>query len=166
MYLDEVNAKTGAVGGLFWVTLSLDATDFYYNAVRSYVQLGSWDDQLLKLYGEAVEAAFQKKLLTIFKKRMYVLAFNSKTQLHDSGMIDSSCRLGGMFALSSLAYAQQKKQNLNLNITQRNPRAEKHLELAVNITETCHHVANSTKTKLLPEKFFHNVVTAKRSFLT
>ncbi|XP_017489883.1 PREDICTED: mannosyl-oligosaccharide 1,2-alpha-mannosidase IA-like [Rhagoletis zephyria] len=142
LYMTRVDASTGAAIST-WGSLFDVATDFYYNAIRSYLQLGSWDEELLELYGSAIDAAIRADLFKVIGGRLYLRAFNTKTQLHAYGMEDTGCLLGGMLALSSAAY--QRAENKE--------RWRLHLDLAVNITETCHHEANSTATRLLPNKF-------------
>lgn len=78
-------------------------------------------------------------------------------------MQDNACLLGGMLALSSLAFRQKDQK---LNITVENTRAKTYLELAVNITDTCHHVANRTRTKLLPAEFLFNKITNNKTYIT
>lgn len=156
--MTRVDAATGKVTST-WGSLTDIATDFYYNAIRSYVQLGGWDAQLLELYGESIDSALRQELFKEVGGRMHVRSYNSKTQLHAYGMEDTGCLLGGMLALSSLAFQQRKVQTRGVSNSSStgevvdDPRAEAHLKLAQNITETCYKVANSTKTKLLPNKF-------------
>lgn len=152
LYTAKVNAQTGAFN-FNWVTFFNAATDFYYNSVRSYVQLGGWDEQLLELYGQAIDSALKVNIFTVYGGRMYFRDYNAKTQWLSSNMESNGCLLGGMFALSSLAIRQKRQ---NSNVTTEDPRAQEHLKLAVNITETCYQVANNTLTKLLPDKFSIN----------
>lgn len=151
LYTVKVNARTGTFN-YNWVSLFNAATDFYYNMVRSYAQLGSWDDKLLELYGEAIDSALKVNIFTKYGGRTYFRDYNARRQWLSSNMESNGCLLGGMLALSSLAF-QQKGQKSNLNSTSEDLRAQAHLELAVNITETCYQMANSTQTKLLPDKF-------------
>lgn len=154
LYMTRVDASTGAAISI-WGSLFDVATDFYYNALRSYLQLGSWDEELLEMYGEAMDAAIRADLFKVIGGRLYLRTFNTKTQLHAYGMEDTGCLLGGMLALSSAAYQRAGNKE----------RWRLHLDLAVNITETCHHEANSTATKLLPNKFILGKVLSNETWI-
>ncbi|KAH9403840.1 hypothetical protein TYRP_015034 [Tyrophagus putrescentiae] len=154
LYMTRVDASTGAAISI-WGSLFDVATDFYYNALRSYLQLGSWDEELLEMYGEAMDAAIRADLFKVIGGRLYLRTFNTKTQLHAYGMEDTGCLVGGMLALSSAAYQRAGNKE----------RWRLHLGLAVNITETCHHEANSTATKLLPNKFILGKVLSNETWI-
>lgn len=131
--------NTSASNTITKVFKLLKDTHMYYNILRSYIQLGQWDNELLSKWDKTVEKTMNSSVL--FKKKngqLYLLS-SFKTDLMDY----TSCRFGGMFALSSTIFKQ-------LNLTDK---AKMYLEFAVNLTDTCHQVANSTKTKLLPYSF-------------
>lgn len=165
--MTKVDAATGAVTSI-WGSLTDVATDFYYNAVRSYMQLGAWDAQLLELYGETIEAARRQELFKEIGGKLHVRSYNTKKQLHAFGMEDTGCLLGGMLALSSLVFSHKKVKhvyNSSYSGEVEDPRALEHLKLAENITETCYQAANSTKTKLLPNKFILNKILSNETWI-
>lgn len=140
-YLDAGTAKTNATRvGLFDET-----TDFYYNMIRSYIQLDRKDSQILKMYTDAIDSLVKVQLLKTIGNQLFAIKYDTQTQLFKNNMEDSSCVLPAMLALSS-----RELQMIN------STKSRFYLELAVNLTETCYRAANATKTKLLPHRFTYN----------
>ena len=165
-----------------WATLNENMIDFYYNMISSYFQLAQWDAEMLELFDQAMDSVLASGVLLKVatnghlytseiawpstKKDENVLKINlpnnqnngnvsttinpnknSITEKETVNVIEVMkavhCRFGGLFALSSSAFFKRKLFE----------KAKIYLALAVNITNTCYHVANSTETKLLPESF-------------
>ncbi|XP_017463407.1 PREDICTED: mannosyl-oligosaccharide 1,2-alpha-mannosidase IA-like, partial [Rhagoletis zephyria] len=140
-YLNAATGKSNFTGtGLFDET-----TDFFYNMIRSYVQLNRQDAQLLKMYTDAIDNIQKMQLLKNIGNQLFARKFETKALLHTNNMDDTSCLLGGMLALGA-----RELQKAN------SPKFHLHWQLAVNITDTCYQAANRTKTKLLPHSFTLN----------
>lgn len=146
LYMNYLDAATGKINTTY-VGLYDETTDFYYNMIRSYIQLGRQDSQLLKMYTDAIDSLVKMQLIKTIGNQLFARKYDTKTQLFRNNMEDSGCVLPGMLALSA-------RELEMINST----KSRIYWELAVNLTETCYHAANKTKTKLLPHKFNDNAL--------
>ena len=154
VFFTELNVEFGGKQGISQELNEL-TLDFYYNALLSYTQLGKHGDtNLLMQYGKLMENAQKAGMFKILNGRLYlrmlqISPFLTLVLEHRMNRTDSTCRLGAMLALSSLKFSQ-------LNNTEK---AQKFLDLAINITDTCHYLANSTRTKLMAYQYNFDVLT-------
>ncbi|KAH9397308.1 hypothetical protein TYRP_003618 [Tyrophagus putrescentiae] len=74
--------------------------------------------------------------------RLYVqdYDFKKKLILEDKGMDGSACQLGAMLALGAQQQTNRSTKRL-------------HMQLAINITETCYQAAMATTVKMVPKRF-------------
>ena len=146
LWMTWLYADTGNFTSNFTVAEFSDTTtDFFYNMIRSYVQLNRQDVQLLKMYTDAIDNIHKMQLLKYFGNQLFARKFNTKSYFYTNNMYDSSCLLGGMLALGARELQKTNSSKFPL-----------HWQLAINITDTCYQTAHKTKTKLLPYKFTHN----------
>ena len=154
LYLNQVDSATGAPSNIY-SSMLVWATDFYYNMLRSYIQLSRRDRSLLEMYSTAVNTVQRKGLFLLSSdnnnsnnsssstgQHLYHLTYNSKTLQHYFGIDESGCALGRLFALGARELQQ-------VNTASKHSR--QHLQLAVNITESCYFTANATPAKMLPK---------------
>lgn len=140
-YIDAASGRTNAT----YVGLWEGTTDFYYNMIRSYIQLGRQDAQLLKMYTDAIDSLLKVQVIRTIGNQLFARKYDTQNLLFKNNMEDSSCLLSGMLALSA-----RELEKINATMSRI------HRELAVNLTETCYQAANATKTKLLPHKFTYD----------
>ncbi len=128
------------------VSLSEDSRDFYYNMVRALMQRGgreSGDKELLLMYNTAIEAMQRRKMFEMAcDGRLYVRDYDFKKRLilEDKGMDGSACQLGAMLALGAQQQTNRSTKRL-------------HMQLAINLTETCYQAAMATTVKMVPKRF-------------
>lgn len=152
---------------------SEDARDFYFNMIRSYIQGGSVDQELLGLYTKAIETFTRMEM---FKKlgdgRVYVREFDTKTHLHAYGMDEAASQLGSMLALGArelLLRAESfpfTESNSNKSEGSISRTYRKHWQLAISVTETCYQAAMATVAKLVPTRFTVNRTIAVDAWVT
>ena len=153
----QVNVTTGEAIFDTVPILFEDNIDFFYDMLRSYIQRGRQDRSLLQLYTEAVNRTLQAEMFKLMPNGLlYVREYDSKSGRHSFGMSHLACQLGAMLAIGA-----RELRAVNKNAT-----ADQHLQLAVNITETCYQTANGTKTQLLPGTFMQNVTINANGLLT
>ena len=142
---------------------SEDARDFFFNMLRSYLQGGSQDIELLRFYSDALSAIIKMELFkTMGDGLVYVREYDTKTQLHDYGMDEAASQLGAMLALGAREFLRAEEQaNFTLGFDYR-----RHWALAINVTETCYRAAMATVAKLVPTKFAVNRTLAVDAWLT
>ena len=146
LYMHVVNASSGEpVSSMS--TLNNGAIDFYYNMLRSYVQLGREDAELLEMYAQAMSATVKAGMFKLMTSGgdglLYVDSYDVIRRNSSLVMDRTACQLGAMLAIGA-----RELKNVSTSA------AELHLQLAVNITETCYQTASRTRTKLLPESFW------------
>lgn len=111
------------------------ADSFYEYLLKSWLQSGKTDETSLSLYLRAVNGVLNKLVYTSKQSNFTYLADIEYDRLQNR-MGHLACFAGGMFALGG--------KELGLN---------KHLELGVALTATCHESYKRTSTGLGPESF-------------
>ena len=110
---------------------------FYEYLLKGWIQSGQTNDEERKIFDDAMEAII-KHLVRKSSTGLTYLAMKSNGTLNDK-MDHLACFSGGLFALS----AHTKKNYLT----------EKYMELAEEITNTCHEAYIRSATHLGPEFF-------------
>ena len=149
LFLDQLNLTSGEPVGS---EVSLDNAAYLYNALNSYIQLGRGDGALLQLYTDAVNASLRAGMFRLVASgsennstnTMVVLSLDAATGKEAKvGMTDFHCQLGGMLALGA-------RELLLVNSSL----YRMHLQLAVELAETCYQEATATRTGLMPQHFW------------
>ena len=103
----------------------------------------SGDKELLLMYNTAIEAMQRRKMFEMAcDGRLYVRDYDFKKRLilEDKGMDGSACQLGAMLALGAQQQTNRSTKRL-------------HMQLAINLTETCYQAAMATTVKMVPKRF-------------
>ncbi len=139
------------------VSLFEQSNQFHYNLLRSYIQGGRREASLLEMYRKAIEACFHVGLFNRMELNglMYVREADLSAERYSRSMDESACQLGAILAIGS-----RELQAVNTTA------AKLHMQLAVNITETCYQTANGTLTKLLPDSFRMNYTSLGRGSIS
>ncbi|GAB6032546.1 hypothetical protein CHUAL_011439 [Chamberlinius hualienensis] len=136
LYSNYLNPKTGRWGQQH-VSMGALGDSYYEYLLKAWLQSGKTDVNARKLYDEAIEA-INKKLVQTSKGGLKYLADMKYGKLEHK-MDHLGCFSGGLFALGA--------------VTLDNDRSEYYMQLAKDITHTCHESYDRTEAKLGPESF-------------
>eukprot|EP01090_Pellita_catalonica_P019429 TRINITY_DN660_c0_g1_i2.p1 TRINITY_DN660_c0_g1~~TRINITY_DN660_c0_g1_i2.p1 ORF type:complete len:472 (-),score=40.84 TRINITY_DN660_c0_g1_i2:525-1748(-) len=125
------------------VTLGGNGDSYYEYLLKMALLTGNKEKKYLEGYFEAMDAVETHMLQrTKTKRRLYIAELNNPDQHKQYPNMDHlACFAGGMFALGGI-YA-----TTDVTI------ADRHLSIGADLTETCVHVYQSSKTGLAPERF-------------
>lgn len=140
LYNNYMNNENGQ-----WLTrpthISMGALgdSFYEYLIKAYVQSGGRDLEAYHMYMEAIKAFENKLLFTSTQSRLIYFAELKDTSINHK-MDSLACFSGGMLALGA-----SKTNDSEL--------ANRHMNLASGIANTCHESCIRTKSHLCPETF-------------
>uniref|UniRef100_U5EW55 alpha-1,2-Mannosidase n=1 Tax=Corethrella appendiculata TaxID=1370023 RepID=U5EW55_9DIPT len=146
LYPNYLNPKTGKWGQQH-MSLGALGDSFYEYLLKAWIQSGRTDDEAREMYDEAMVAIIEHMIRTSTNGLTYVS--DMKFDRLEHKMDHLACFAGGLFGLGS-----------NTLVTHQ--QADKYMEIAEGLTNTCHESYIRTYTRLGPESFrFNDAVEAK-----
>lgn len=136
LYPNYLNPKTGR-WGQHHMSIGALGDSFYEYLLKAWIQSGNEDTQAREMYDTAIEA-MENKLLQTSKSGLKYFA-DMKYDRLDHKMDHLACFAGGIFIYGAQDYSWNKKEH--------------YIQLAKDITNTCHESYSRTATKLGPESF-------------
>lgn len=132
------------------VSLGALGDSFYEYLIKSYVQSGNKDEESLKMYIDAMDAIDDSGMINHSEQSNLTYISELNFGKANNKMQHLTCFAAAMYMLG--AYHMNKTANSS-NIHQMR-RIKRHMELAINITETCYQSYHRTPTHLGPESFY------------
>ena len=149
----EIDASNGQLLNSVLSPAASTNTNFLYNGVRSYAQQGGKDRdfELLRLYAAVAEAMQKLQLVKVMRDGLtYVRDYDTQTKVFGKRMSHFSVELAAALAYGSSVLQKTKALGSNNNGSQLH---DLHLQMAINITETCYQAAMATTAKLIPAEW-------------
>ncbi|XP_030031428.1 mannosyl-oligosaccharide 1,2-alpha-mannosidase IA [Manduca sexta] len=137
LYPNFINPRTGQWGQRH-ISLGALGDSFYEYLLKAWLQSGRADEQARAMFDAAMQAALDK-MLRVSPGGLAYLADLKYGRVVEEKMDHLSCFAGGMFALAST--------------TLDNSLAERYMDVAHKLTNTCHESYDKADTKLGPEAF-------------
>ncbi|KAJ6221815.1 hypothetical protein RDWZM_000360 [Blomia tropicalis] len=148
LYRKQMYVETGQwVNEL--VTFAKPCSIFYSSLIKSTIR-SKWNDTLsMKMYVDAIEAAFKMDLFPISRNGLqFVRNYHQAGKKYGDFMNYDSCYIGAMLALGASA----RKHFLSYN----SEHIKTEMNLAESITRTCHEASIRSKSGLPPHHFYFN----------
>lgn len=121
---------------------------FYEYLIKAWIQSNGQDEVGKRMYQEAVEHIVRKLLKRSEQSKLLYLC-EMRYERQENKMDHLACFAGGMFGLGSATFADAETRR-------------SHMEIAKDLTNTCHESYNRTATGLGPESFrFTDAVEAR-----
>ncbi|XP_034942519.1 mannosyl-oligosaccharide alpha-1,2-mannosidase IA [Chelonus insularis] len=145
LYPNYIHPQTGKWGS-HHMSLGALGDSFYEYLLKAWIQSGGEDVEAREMYEEAIAAVVKHMVFRSLEGLLYLSDLRFDKPDHKMGHL--ACFAGGMFALGAK--------------TIKNEKSNEYMEIAKNITNTCHESYDRTATKLGPEVFhFKNNIQAK-----
>ncbi|XP_045446919.1 mannosyl-oligosaccharide alpha-1,2-mannosidase IA [Melitaea cinxia] len=146
LYPNYINPRTGQWGQRH-TSLGALGDSFYEYLLKAWLVSNGEDEQARVMFDEAMQAALEK-MLRISPSGLAYLAEVKYGRVFEEKMDHLSCFAGGMFALASTSLE--------------NSQSERYMDVARQLTRTCHESYDRADTKLSPEAFrFSGAVEAR-----
>ncbi|CAG9795291.1 unnamed protein product [Diatraea saccharalis] len=146
LYPNFINPRTGQWGQRH-ISLGALGDSFYEYLLKAWLMSGQKDDQARMMFDTAMQAALDK-MLQVSPNGLSYLADMKYGRVLENKMDHLSCFAGGMFALAST--------------TLQNTLSDRYMDVAKQLTHTCHESYDRADTKLGPEAFrFTGAVEAR-----
>ncbi|XP_015115798.1 mannosyl-oligosaccharide 1,2-alpha-mannosidase IA isoform X1 [Diachasma alloeum] len=136
LYPNYINPRTGK-WGQHHMSLGGLGDSFYEYLLKAWIQSGKEDIEAREMYDEAIAAVVKNMVRKSPSGLVYLMDLKFGRPEHKMGHL--ACFAGGMFSLGAK--------------TKENQVANKYMEIAAGLTNTCHESYNKTQTKLGPEVF-------------
>ncbi|XP_049821507.1 mannosyl-oligosaccharide 1,2-alpha-mannosidase IA-like isoform X1 [Aethina tumida] len=136
LYPNYLNPKTGK-WGQHHMSMGALGDSFYEYLLKAWLQTNKEDNEVRQMFDDAMQAVIKHMLHTSQNGMMYFAELKFDRPEHK--MDHLGCFSGGLFALASH--------------TLKNSMSDKYMEIAKNITNTCHESYDRSATKLGPEAF-------------
>ncbi len=161
LYLDHLQVD-GRWSSL-WSSLSSMSREFFANLLKSYLQSDGQNEEAMEMYFDAVSAMVTSGMLHVggggdgeeeVCARSYCPEEVEDERQYSLFMEYGDCYLGAMLSLGAKAMrarlftGDETKRQTYLR------EAQRHLKLAVKLTETCHRASNQTSSRLGPDIFY------------